>query len=188
MRLVAICIVVVSLDWLLDFLCRIHEIPFLFWTRAFVEFIPYFLLGLLLAKPSVPSTSGRFGWYLLGALAASWLANFLTCEFLEIAEDSRPLANRSPFVLAVAVAAFLFVREGGLPWKSSPWWGRLADASLGIYLLHPLSLWLFRRVARGSEWDPLSGGWMLASALAAFVISYLWITIVRLLKIGPRLT
>ena len=188
-KLLAICVVVVSLDWLFDFLCRVHEIPFLFWTRTFVEFIPYFFLGLLLAKPQSASTGRRpLGVYLIGALALSWLANFLTCEFLGIAEDSRPLANRSPFVLAVAVATFLFVREGGLPWKNSPWWGRLADASLGIYLLHPLFLWGIRRASRGMEWDPLAGGWMIVTALVAFVVSYLCITVIRYWKIGRRLT
>lgn len=187
-KLLAICIVVVSLDWLFDFLCRVHEIPFLYWTRTFVEFIPYFLLGMLLVKPQSPSTARRLGWYLIGALAISWLANFLTCELLGIAEDSRPLANRSPFVMAVAVAAFLFVREGGIPWKDSPWWGRLADASLGIYLLHPLFLWFFRRVARGTDWDPLSGGWMILTALVAFAVSYLCIAVLRVSKFGRRLT
>ena len=189
LRLLAICVVVVSLDWLFDFLCRVHEIPFLFWTRTFVEFIPYFFLGLLLASPqSASSGSRRWGMYLIGALAVSWFANFLTCEFLGIAEDNRPLANRSPFVLAVAVATFLFVRDGGVPWKSSPWWGRLADASLGIYLLHPLFLWGVRRAFRGTEWDPLAGGWMIVTALVAFVISYLCITVVRCWKFGRRLT
>ena len=187
-KLLAICIVVVSLDWLFDFLCRIHEIPFLYWTRTFVEFVPYFLLGMLLAAPKSSSPARPWGGYLLGALVVSWLANFLTCEFLGIAEDSRPLANRSPFVLAVAVAAFLFVRDGGVPWKSSPWWGRLGDASLGIYLLHPLFLWLFRRVSRGTDWDPLSGGWMIVTALVAFIISYVCITVFRLLEIGRKLT
>ncbi|NQW99174.1 acyltransferase family protein, partial [bacterium] len=163
-------------------------VPFIYWTRTFVEFIPYFLLGLLLSDPRYRPLGSRAGSWLVVALAACWIANYLASHFLGMTEDTMPLANRGPLVMAVAVTSFLFVRDGGIPLRDSPWLARLADASFGIYLLHPLFTWFFRRVFRGTPVDPFSGGWMLLTAAAAFGLSAVCIFILRRWALGRKLS
>lgn len=186
--LVGLCVAVAAIDWGVDFLCQFWAVPFIYWTRTFVEFIPYFLLGLLLSDPRCRPLGARAGSWLVVALAACWTANYLASHFLGMTEDTMPLANRSPLVMAVAVTSFLFVRDGGIPLRDSPWLARLADASFGIYLLHPLFTWFFRRVFRGTPVDPFSGGWMLLTAAAAFGLSAVCIFILRRWALGRKLS
>lgn len=188
LMLLWICIATISFDWVVEILCRINLVPFTGWTRTFVEFIPYFLLGLLLSGPNPVRPAFRAGYYLLAATVGCWIANYTACRFFGIVEDTMPLANRSPFVMAVAVTVFLLVRKGIAFGRSSVCLHALADASLGIYLLHPLFIWLFRRLLRDTELDIVNGWWTFPTAIITYLFSFACISTFRRSELGRILS
>lgn len=180
-------------DWLLAFVCEVTRTPFIYWLRTFLTFIPYFLLGMFLVDPRVLARAevaalARFRVVgLVLALVASWLANFAVCRFFGLADDTIPLGYHSPFVFAVALALFLVVQSSAFSAQVPGWLRAVAEASFGIYLLHPLFIWLFRRLSRGSEIDPVGGLWMPVTAMVVFALSFLCIHLLRRLPLGSRL-
>lgn len=182
----ALCVAFVSIDWGFHLACRALGVVFHEWTRTFLVFIPCFLLGAWLPAASVNRRWWKF--VLAAALAASWLANYLSCRFLGVIDDSMPLAFHSPLVLVVAVAVFLLAKSGARSSEKSPrWLAAAGEASLGIYLLHPLFIWLFQRLLRGSGHDLLAGWWMPVTAAAAFLASFACIHLLRRLPWGTRI-
>ena len=139
----------ISLDWGFEAACRWFEIKFVPWPRTFVEFIPYFLFGLLLADRRNLTSLRRSGMWLILSLAVSLVANWLAVSRLGIVDDSMPLANRCPLVGAVAVGVFLYVRDKVWGSRLSTLMRKMAPACLGIYLVHPL----FRELLYVHGWD-----------------------------------
>ena len=185
--LVVAVFLTISLDWGFDAACRLLEIKFIPWPRIFVEFIPYLLIGLMLAdRQNLPSLR-RPGMWLIIFLAVSLGANWLAVSRLGIVDDSMPLANRSPMVAAVGVGFFLVVRERVWGPHISRITRTVAPACLGIYLVHPFFLWLIQRVLRGTGIEVLRGIWMPATAVILFLISYLTVSLIRRLPYGNRI-
>ncbi len=177
-----------GLEWSLEMVKQVWGITSGQWTRTFLQFIPYVMLGSLLSN-SGSGVSRRVSGLALGtALVMSWAANFLSCRYLGIVNDALPLSNSSPLVLAVAVAVFLFAKSRGEKSANSPaWLALLGQCSLGIYLLHPFFIWLFRRLCRGTEVDLLSGGWMVVTMILVFAVSLGCTMMLRKFPLGRKI-
>ncbi|MES2439829.1 MAG: acyltransferase family protein [Verrucomicrobiota bacterium] len=177
----------ISLDWGFEAVSRLLKIEFVPWPRTFVEFIPYLLFGLLFSDRRNGLPLRRPGMWLLAVLAVSLGANWLAVSRLDVVDDSMPLANRSTLVAAAAVGVFLFVRERVWGSRVSTLMRAVAPACLGIYLVHPLFLWLIQRVFRGTGIEVLRGAWMPATALILFLISYVTVLLIRKMPLGNRI-
>ena len=186
--LLSTCIAVISFDWLLGFISKFFDVPFNFWPITFVGFIPYFLLGLILVDLKSVCCGFKNGSYLAVALIFSWTANFLSCRYLGIVSDAMPLSCESPFVMAVAITVFLLVRQRGGMCVPNVWLRHLADASFGIYLLHPIFIWFFARILRGNDLDILSGWWMVVTATLVYVVSFVFMFFLRQFALGRRIS
>lgn len=178
----------VGLEWVLRLASQAMGGVFSYWTRTFMEFIPYFMLGSAFSEPWAKCNARLCGYALVTALAACWTANYIACRYFGIVSDFMPLSNASPLVLAVAVSMFLWVRATWDRCQASPrWLAQLGECALGVYLIHPVFLWLFQRPLRGSGMDLLSGWWMPLTALAAYACSWLFTHTVRRFPLGRRI-
>lgn len=170
--LLGVSITLVAADWTCQFFSNSLGLRFDYWTRTFVEFIPYLMAGALLTKLDPPKRPGLYLLALTAALLAGWVANYLACQRLGIIADHMPLGNESPLVFAVAISVFLVFRTRrtcGL--ASNRAMTLLGNATLGVYLVHPFFLWFAGRICRGREFDPFASGWIPATALAVFLLS-----------------
>lgn len=186
--LAGIATVLITIQSTMRFTEVAFNFTFLRWTHSFLEYIPYFLLGAVLnGSPGQPAST-RWGWLLTLALIASWTANYLTCRCLGIVSDYVPLSNTSPLVMAVALTVFLFIRSRVNQSVRSPrWLVLLGNATLGIYLIHPLFIWLFRRLLRGTNIDILSGPWMLLDLPVIFGVSLGATLLIRRFALGRKI-
>lgn len=176
--------IAISVDWGFEFACRVLDVNFVPWPRTFVEFIPYFLFGLLFADRGNLSFLKSSGVWLVFVLTLSLVANWLAVTHLNVVDDSMPLANRSILVAAVAVCVFLFVRERVWDSRVSRFLRTMAPACLGIYLIHPFFLWFIQRILRETEIEVLRGVMMPVTALILFLISYVTILCIRKIPLG----
>lgn len=174
-----------SVEWAFHLLSRVSGGELFPWMKNFVIYLPCFLLGAWLSTSENRSRRGLCALLLAVVLVLSWTANFLSCRFLGIVEDSFPLSNQSPLVMAAAILVFLLVRTGAKALEESPQWLSVnAQASLGIYLFHPLVIWAITRGQRGTGFDFLSGGWMLATAVVVYGVSFAAVMILRRFALG----
>ena len=186
--LVMVSVGFIFIDWSLLFICHVAKVPFNHWTMTFFLFIPYFLLGAWLGKAQNNPKRSFHACMLALALLASWIANFLTCRYLGVVSDTVPLGNHSPLVFAVAVAAFLTaIPMKGDSVQASRLISILGATSLGVYLIHPIFLWLPRRLLRGSTIDMFSGWWMPVTAIVVYAVSLAVIVLIRRFTLGRRI-
>lgn len=131
-----------------------------------VPFLGYYVLGRCLSTLRVGrSTAWTCAALFLLAYGCTVGANCL------LAERSRFVHPFSPTVLVMSVSVFLMSRHwlGGRDWGCNPWVHRLAGATLGIYLVHPLVIHTLHRFSISETWLP----WLSIPLLtvAVFLIS-----------------
>ena len=138
------------------------------YITQFPRYLGYFLAGHLLGRVlPVPRLSATIAVLVVSALAAAALG-WLAAELLSPARGLRVFGFGNPAVIVLSLAAFVLVRR--LPvaaaWQS--WLPRAADASLGIYLVHPALFDALHHWNRQTE-PPV----LVAQGLAVFAVSLL---------------
>ena len=132
-----------------------------FELQYFTGYVGYFLLGMMLGQMEL---SPRRMWVSLAVFAAG-LAFTFAVFFFNLPPEKNELVFRSypslNFVI-MSSAAFLLVKFAGerLDARHTGWIKMLSQASFGIYLIHPMILWLAEMV-----WKNLGRGMAAMSSL-----------------------
>ena len=136
----------------------------------------YMLLGYWLASRSWRGVS-PYPWvalFVAGAVVTAAVTNLLLLDSGN--DESRFVLYNplSPSVIAMAVAAFVLALR--VEWSAGTWFAavcsRLAPATMGIYLIHPMVMSPLRRAIglTGGSFHPLFG--IVATSLVVFALSY----------------
>jgi surface polysaccharide O-acyltransferase-like enzyme len=149
--------------------------------REIAWFSGFLLSGYLLLGYWLSSRSWRgVSWYpwvalfIAGATVTAVVTNSLLLDSGN--DESRFVLYNplSPSVIAMAVAAFVLALR--VEWSAGSWFGsicsRLAPATMGIYLIHPMVMSPLRRTIglTAGTFHPLFG--IVATSLVIFAISY----------------
>jgi surface polysaccharide O-acyltransferase-like enzyme len=144
------------------------------YITQFPRYLGYFLAGHLLGRVlPTPKLTAAVVMMVMAALAAATMA-WIVAHQLSPARALRVFGFGNPAIIILSLAAFVLVRRLPIraPWGTSL--GPLADASLGIYLVHPAIIGVLQRWAQSNATPVLA-----IQATAVFVASLLIVLVMQ---------
>ena len=146
----------------------LHAAPASSYITQFPRYLGYFLAGHLLGRALPAPKPGMAALAMLvSALAVAGLA-WAVADLLSPSRGLRVFGFGNPAVVVLSLAAFVLVRRLPVVASWQRWLPRAADASLGIYLVHPA---LFEAL---QHWNRQTAPSVLAAqGIAVFVVSLL---------------
>lgn len=134
----------------------------------FPRYLGYFLAGHLLGRALPAPKLSTATAVLLGSAILTFALAWLVAGITTPAHGLRVFSFSNPSVIALSLAAFVLVRRLPVAASWQTWLPRVADASLGIYLVHP-ALFFALQLWNGQ----LAAPFLAAQGLAVFVVSLL---------------
>lgn len=132
-----------------------HDTLWVFW---FIQYIPYYFAGYYLSKSANTQKTGMLFFLIALLMAATFFATHYSSLFLGKTQYFyEPL---SPFIIAMSICVFCLLMKWSRGFPSF-----LADASLGVYLIHPFFLLAFFKVFKG-----FAISWPIYGFICAWVI------------------
>jgi surface polysaccharide O-acyltransferase-like enzyme len=142
------------------------------YITQFPRYLGYFLAGHLLGRAlPAPKLTTATAVMLVSALATA-AVGWGVAELLSPARGMRVFGFGNPGVIALSLAAFVLVRRLPVAASWHTWLPRIADASLGIYLVHPALFDVLQR------WNQQTAPSILAAQGIAVFLASLFVVLV----------
>ena len=152
------------------------------WFSMFAWYIVYFVLGYFVSRYKefgVLRSSALILPAVISMLCGVFL-NYVVFSNFQNVKDQVVLVNNGIFLLAITVCLFAFFKKNEAALRESKTVSRIAEASFGIYLIHPIYIYFLRKYVPG--YYEFGFVCMPASIAAVFAMSFATITLLRRYK------
>ncbi len=161
-----------------------HPIRNTYWITWFILYAPYFLLGRVITTYKIPTHFAALVALLSlsATITGSYLVNVTNNTKYEFFYDPT-----SPFIILFSIAMFVLFEKANNIIPSSNLLNSLASISMGVFLSHPIFIFLIMEIAKPHiQNKPYLCLWIIwsFSLMSAFVFSYVLSKIPYLRKIA----
>ncbi|MCW2094165.1 MULTISPECIES: acyltransferase [Lelliottia] len=155
-----------------------------YWITWFILYAPYFLAGRLIISNKIPTyLAALVGLISLATtIFGSYIINISNNTKYEFFYDPT-----SPLIIILSIAVFILFSKTNKIIRNSQFWDSLAPLSMGVFLVHPVFIFLIMEIAKpdiqSKPYLCLGIIWSF-SLMSAFVFSYIISKIPYLRKIA----
>lgn len=149
------------------------------WFKSFPWFIAYFILGYYLdqffSKETIKNKVIIFSLLCLCGMGV--YLNYQLFITYNVLRDSLVLGSVSPLVFLISVLVFILFRQNSTKLKDSSVISSISDSSFGMYLIHPVIIYIFVHTLSNYSQQPLL--YMPLVLMATILISFMLIFLMR---------
>jgi len=159
------------------------------WFRIFPWYIAYFILGYYLDHYGnrLHLSNRIIATALTLLIAAGAGGNYLLRQHLHISQDPPPLfSDMGPLSFIIAALVFLLAKTNAAYLRDHKTVRHLADTTFGIYLVHPVFIFLSKQALPDYNSHPLP--YIALTFTATTLLSYLCIAVLRKNALFRRVT
>ena len=153
------------------------------WFKEFPLFIAYFVGGYFLDRYHHRLSMSVVGAcaFLFLLMAAGFLGNYYFGVVSGSFKDYLVLSNTGPLLFLISLLVFFIFRRSEIFTRERSWMVKLSEASFGVYLIHPVFIYLVSRVIAPLPDAPI--GKMLVTIVLAATLSFLAVLGLRRFRI-----
>jgi surface polysaccharide O-acyltransferase-like enzyme len=147
MQILILVLFVFSCGWQLSVLTHTIKGIEMEWFTSFAWFIGYYIIGFYIDNNGdrVRLNNTTILLVIACIISAGAVLNYAASDRLNIVQDYFMLSNQGPLVFIFTTMLFLLFRRNSNSLKRSVLIGAISESSFGIYLIHPLYLYILSK-------------------------------------------